>query len=570
MFNSLSKRLNDTRILLKLFIAPSLITLFLVITAAVAQFGSWQQSAALDEVANVSFAKDELGATARMSARTAQYNLFRMISWLSNSSDGGKAAAQSAKAVQSEVNQTSAALEGLGGAYKLTEEEKKLLGEAVSALKTYSAAVNSVIDVASDSATALTFMSEAEDSFAKLDARLNTLHDLEKRLGKQSVDAAEAAANHTTRIFLGLLLSAFVLAILVTQLISRMIARPLVGMTEVMTTLSSGNNQVAVPETDRGDEIGSMAKAVLVFKETMIRAEALAAEQERDQQAKVARANQLEISARDFDQNVGGVVRAVSAATEQLQTSAQLMSETAEQASQRAKVVASASGEATSNVQTVAAATEQLSSSVAEIGRQALQSSQIAAQAVADTDRTNAAIESLAQAAQRIGDVVKLINHIAGQTNLLALNATIEAARAGEAGRGFAVVASEVKSLATQTAKATEDIAAQVGAIQGATEQSVVAIRGIGETIRRVSEIATSISSAVEQQGAATQEIARNIQQAAIGTSDVSSNIVGVTAAAGETGRAASDVLNAAQEMARQSDTLKDEVARFLTEVKVA
>jgi methyl-accepting chemotaxis protein len=341
-------------------------------------------------------------------------------------------------------------------------------------------------------------------------------------------------------------------------------------MTGVMTALSAGDNQVPVPETERGDEIGSMAKAVLVFREAMIRAEILAHEKERDQKTRVARANQLEVSARGFDQNVGSVVRAVSAATEQLASSAKSMSETAEQASGRATAVASASGEATSNVQAVAAASEELSSSVAEIGRQAQQSSQIVAQAVADAERTNDTIESLAQAAQRIGDVVKLINHIAGQTNLLALNATIEAARAGEAGRGFAVVASEVKSLATQTAKATDDIAAQVGAIQQATGQSVIAIKGVGETIRRVSDIVASISNAVEQQGIATQEIARNIHQAAVGTSKVSSNIVGVTDAAGETGRAATEVLAATQKMSVQSDTLKAEVARFLAEVKAA
>jgi methyl-accepting chemotaxis protein len=569
MFDTLIKRLNDTRILSKLFLAPTLITVFMIVTAAVAQYGSRQQSAALDQVANVAFAKDELGAAARMGGRTAQYNLFRMISWLSNSSDAGKAK-DTARAVQQQVAETAATLEKLRTAFAIDADEQKLLGEAVGALKVYSNSVNAVIEMGSDPATALIFMMEAESTFATLEARLDALQQLEKKLARQSVDAAEAAATHTTRIFLGLLVCAVVLAILVTYLVSRMIARPLVRMTGVMTALSAGDSQVAVPETTRGDEIGSMAKAVLVFKETMISAEILAAEKERDQKARVARSNQLEVSARGFDQNVGSVVRAVSAATEQLQSSAQSMSEIAEQASGRATAVASASGEATSNVQAVAAASEELSSSVAEIGRQAQQSSQIVAQAVVDAERTNDTIESLAQAAQRIGDVVKLINHIAGQTNLLALNATIEAARAGEAGRGFAVVASEVKSLATQTAKATDEIAAQINAIQQATGQSVTAIKGIGDTIRRVSEIATSISLAVEQQGVATQEIAHNVHQAALGTSNVSANIAGVTDAAGETGRAATDVLAATQKMALQSETLKAEVARFLAEVKAA
>jgi methyl-accepting chemotaxis protein len=569
MFGAMIKRLNDTRILNKLFIAPSIITGFLIIMAAVAQYGSHKQSIALDQVVNVSFAKGELGAEARLYARTAQYDLFRMISWLSNSSDGGNSK-DVAKAIQKDVEQTAAALDRLRNSLVLDADESRLLAEAIDTLKGYSAAVNVVIDLSSDPATALTFMSDAETTFAMLDTRLGALHDFERRIGRQSVDAAEAGATYTTRIFLGLLIAAVVLAVLVTQLVSRMIARPLVGMTGVMTALSSGEDQVSVPETERSDEIGRMAKAVLVFQETMIRARMLSAEREREQQVKAARANRLETSARDFDQNIGGVVRAVSAATEQLQSSAQSMSVTAERASQRASAVASASEEATHNVQSVAAATEQLSASVIEIGRQAQRSSEIAAQAVAETEHTNVAIENLAQASQRIGDVVKLINSIAGQTNLLALNATIEAARAGEAGAGFAVVASEVKSLATQTAKATEDIASQIGAIQQATVQSVAAIRGIGETIRQVSDIATGISSAVEQQGIATQEISHNVQRAASGTSDVSSNIVEVTQAAGDTGRAANDVLAATQAMTHQSETLRSEVARFLAEVKAA
>lgn len=259
MFGSLIKRLNDTRILSKLFLAPTLITMFMIVTAAVAQYGSRQQSAALDQVANVAFAKDELGAAARMGARTAQYNLFRMISWLSNSNDAGKAKG-TAKAVQQQVVETAATLEKLRTAFVLDADEQKLLGEAVGALKAYSNSVNAVIDMTSDPATALIFMMDAEATFATLEGRLDELQHLEKKLARQSVDAAEAAATRTTQIFLGLLVCAVVLAIFVTYLVSRMIARPLVRMTEVMTALSAGDSQVAVPETQRGDEIGSMAK----------------------------------------------------------------------------------------------------------------------------------------------------------------------------------------------------------------------------------------------------------------------------------------------------------------------
>ena len=222
----------------------------------------------------------------------------------------------------------------------------------------------------------------------------------------------------------------------------------------------------------------------------------------------------------------------------------------------------------TQNVQTVASATEELSSSIREIGNQVSESSRIVGAAVTQADDTNAKVKALAEAAQKIGDVVTLINEIAGQTNLLALNATIEAARAGEAGKGFAVVASEVKNLATQTAKATEEIAGQVRAIQDATDTSAQAIDTIAQTINRVNEISTAIASAVEEQGAATQEIARNVQQAAQGTTEVSSNIGSVTQVAQETGAAATQLLSSAGELARNGTLLRSQVDDFLREVR--
>jgi methyl-accepting chemotaxis protein len=569
MFDAVYKRLDNTRILRKLFIAPTLVTLFMIGTAAIAQYASWQQSTSLDQVANVAFVKQELGALARMEARSSQYNLFRMISWLANSEDHA-AAKDSAQAVLAGISEIKQALETLDNTFALIADEHKAVGEARDALKDYAEAVAAVIDMSSDAAMALTFMSGAEVTFSKLDTRLANLQKLEKGQAQSSVDGAKETAAKMTRTFLTMLALAIASALIVTRWMSRLIAQPIVDMIEVMKALSAGNKAVSIPETRRGDEIGSMAKAVLVFREAMIKAETLAAEQTRDNQAKVQRTNRLETSARSFEQNVTGVVRAVSSATVQLESSAQSMSATADQTSQRSVAVASASDEASANVQTVAAAAEELSSSVAEIGRQMIQSNQIAAQAVTEADRTDAAIEGLSAAVQQIGAVVELINQIAGQTNLLALNATIEAARAGDAGKGFAVVALEVKSLATQTAKATDDIAGQIRAVQDATAQSVHAIRGIGRTIRQVSEIATNICFAVEMQTLATQKIARNVQLAASGTSEVSSNIADVTMAAGETGRAACDVLTAAREMTRQTETLQTEVVKFLAEVKAA
>ena len=493
-----------------------------------------------------------------------------MVSWLANSNDAAKVG-EATKSVERDVTAVGQALDQLVSSFILEPEEKKALDSVRLAFKDYSSALRIVIDMGSgDSGTALMFMSDADTKFAALDMRLNEMHELQKRLGRATFDAATTTAARTERLFVGLLIGAVILAVVVTLLVSRMIARPIVGMTEVMTSLSAGNKNVDVPETSRRDEIGRMAAAVMVFKENMARADALSAEQARERRIKEDRAQRLETSARNFDQNVSDVVRAVSEATEKLQSSAHSMSAMANEATQRATVVARASEEASENVQTVAAAAEELSASINEIGQHVRNSSTIAQQAVSDAENTNIAMENLAETAHRIGDIVKLINHIAGQTNLLALNATIEAARAGDAGRGFAVVASEVKSLATQTSKATDDIAAQVAAIQSATENSVAAIKGIGATIRQVSEISVSISSAVEQQGAATKGIACNVQQAATGTYDVSANIAGVSAAACNTGDAAEAVLNSSRGMAQQAEMLRGEVDRFLAEIRAA
>ncbi len=270
----------------------------------------------------------------------------------------------------------------------------------------------------------------------------------------------------------------------------------------------------------------------------------------------------------NFETNIKGIVESVSSSATEMQGSAQSLSSTAEETSRQSTAVAAASEEASTNVQTVASAAEELSKSVEEVGRQVGQSNKIAEGAVEEAQRTNEKFQGLAEAASKIGEVVNLINDIASQTNLLALNATIEAARAGEAGKGFAVVASEVKSLANQTAKATEEIAAQIGAIQAATTDAVSAIQGIGSTIGEISEIASAISGAVDQQSSATREIATNVQQAASGTQEVSQNISGVTQAASETGEAASQVLGAADELSKQSELLRDQVDSFLVEIR--
>ena len=271
----------------------------------------------------------------------------------------------------------------------------------------------------------------------------------------------------------------------------------------------------------------------------------------------------------NFESNVKTVVESVASASTEMEMSARSLSFTAEQTSGQSTAVAAASEEASTNVQTVAAAAEQLAQSVEEVGRQVQQSSNIARNAVEEAQRTNEEVEGLATAAEKIGEVVGLINDIASQTNLLALNATIEAARAGEAGKGFAVVATEVKSLADQTATATDEISSQIGAIQSATEHAVNAIKGISGTINELSEISAAIASAVEEQSAATREIAQSVEQAAAGTADVSQNIAGVTNGAQQTGEAASQVLEAASELSKQAEALRTQVDGFLVEVRV-
>ncbi|MBL8805410.1 MAG: MCP four helix bundle domain-containing protein [Rhodospirillales bacterium] len=348
------------------------------------------------------------------------------------------------------------------------------------------------------------------------------------------------------------------------------VTRPIQSMTGAMTVLAGGDMSAEIPGLQKTDEIGEMAKSVQVFKENMIEAERLRAAQAEEQQRQLDRARKIEESVRRFETAVGEVVKTVSAAATELQATAQAMSGTAEETSRQSAAVAAASEQATQNVQTVASATEELGASIREISTQVAESNRMTADAAAQARASNDQVQSLDAAAQKIGDVVKLINGIAGQTNLLALNATIEAARAGEAGKGFAVVASEVKTLANQTAKATDEIASQIRAIQEATQLSVGSIRAIAQTVDKVNTTATAIASAIEEQGAATQEIARNVTQAAQGNQEVSRNISGVNEAAGQTGTAAGQVLDAAQELSRNSEALRREVDGFLREVRAA
>jgi methyl-accepting chemotaxis protein len=357
----------------------------------------------------------------------------------------------------------------------------------------------------------------------------------------------------------------------IAWMIGRSISRPLGQLGARMRGLADGKLDGDIPGIERGDEVGAMAATVQIFKDNAVRIRGLEkVEAETQQRATAERRAAMENIANDFERSVKSIVSSVATAAKGMQTTAQSMTATASDASARAATVGAASDSASSNVGTVAAAAEELSSSVTEISRQVTRSSEIASKAVGDAERTNATVQVLSTGAEKIGEVVKLIHSIAAQTNLLALNATIEAARAGESGRGFAVVASEVKALANQTAKATEEISAQVAAMQSSTSDAVLSIGGITETIAQMSEITVSIATSVDQQGEATREIARNIQSVAAGSSEISAHIGGVTTAAAATGLAASDVLANARELDNQSGMLRNAVDEFLAKVRAA
>ena len=406
---------------------------------------------------------------------------------------------------------------------------------------------------------------------AKLD------HELEALLAELQAFTLAAAqtAEHDEKIAVQLIAGIAALAAFLTFSLSwlmsnRTVTKPLQRVVDALDALADGNTDLTVVVKSR-DEVGRLGTAFNVFREKTIENKRLSEEQKNTEaRAEQEKRQSMIKMADDLESSVGSVISSVTASADQMKSSATSMTSIADEASQRSSTVAAASEEATANVQTVATATEELSASVEEISRQVSQSAQMALTAVENANATNAKVEGLADAAQKIGEVVDLINDIAAQTNLLALNATIEASRAGEAGKGFAVVASEVKSLATQTAKATEEIGAQIAAIQGETREAVEAIQEIGKSITEISDTATAISSAVEEQGAATREIAENVQQAAAGTQDVSSNIAEVSRGAEENGASAQQVLGAADQLGSQSDELQAAVSSFLDRVKAA
>jgi methyl-accepting chemotaxis protein len=454
-----------------------------------------------------------------------------------------------------------------------SEEERAIFQRFLAEWDAYMMIHKSLLDLSRQNRNeeaATLFRDDSRQTFDAASAILVELIDMNDKSAQAASDEGDRTFATARGLIIGSIVALALIGSLSAAYIIATVSGAIHGMTQAMRRLAEGDTTTAIPGADRADEIGAMSKAVVVFKENMIRAREASEREAEDAARQARRSKAIDGATSTFDRDVSGVLQTLATAATELQATATAMTGTAETVGQRAQAATAASDLASGNVQTVATAAEELSASIAEISRQVSRSTDIASTAVGETERTNERVMGLAESAQKIGDVVGIISDIASQTNLLALNATIEAARAGEMGKGFAVVANEVKSLANQTARATDEITRQISDIQRETREAVEAIGGITQIIGGMSEIATSIASAMEEQDAATREIARNVQQAASGTATVSTNITEVTGAAATTGSAAEQVLRAAEALARQTELMDGQVKAFLTDVRAA
>ena len=448
-------------------------------------------------------------------------------------------------------------------------EERKLAEAIALGWKAYTEISRKLRQLPSAEAQAL-YLGDSRKSYLELREHVVKSQDFNSEGAAKDVAEAKSLASSAVLLIEILIGIGLLLNLASGYALIAAISAPIRQITQTMGRLASHDLAVAIEGAQRGDEIGAMAQAVQIFKDNMIEGDRMAGEQQAEQARKQARQQRIEADIAKFDTQVQEALATLTSASAELRATAESMAAIADETSRQTNTVAAASEEASSNVQTVAAANEEMSSTIAEIARQVHQSRDIAGKAVDEAARTGSTVQELTDATHRIGEVVQLINDIASQTNLLALNATIEAARAGEAGKGFAVVANEVKALATQAAKATEEISSQVQGMQAATRTTVSAIGNISQIIGNISDISASIAAAVEQQSAASREITRNTSEAAQGTQDVSRTISGVNQAAQETGAGASQVLTSAEQLSRQAEVIRQDVDAFLARIKAA
>jgi methyl-accepting chemotaxis protein len=554
----------------KVQLAPALLILALVAVGAYALLALRSNQAAVDGLFSGPVRQSELANDLTTTAWTAHAKLYRLAAIAANETDEKKIAAF-AKEASAAAAKVSEAMKAIEEAH--SEAQSEVFSKLKVAVAGYLKQSKNAIEMADgDAGSALMFIKGAERNFATIEALTDDLITRSSDSKDREIARAGIKLERHQLTLTAVLLVVAIVGILVSFLIGRNISRPVVAMSQAMHELAAGNFEVRLPGLHRHDEVGQMARAIEDFK---LHAIARAEQETREREAKnsdlaAARRAELYNLAAGFEAAVGNIIEKVGTASSELERSAVVLTKNSAATQQLSTVVAAASEETSTNVQSVAAATEEMASSVNEIGRQVSDSNRIANEAVDQAQKTDARIAELSLAANRIGDVTKLITTIAAQTNLLALNATIEAARAGEAGRGFAVVAEEVKALSAQTAKATSEISVQIAGMQSATMDAVTAIKEIGGTIARVSEIAGAIAAAVEQQGNATQEIARNVQQAAIGSTQVATSIADVNRGAGDTGSASAQVLSSAQMLSSENRRLKAEVDKFLATVRAA
>jgi methyl-accepting chemotaxis protein len=554
----------------KVQLAPAVLILVLVGVGVYALQALRTNQAAVDALVSGPVRQSELASDLATAAWTAHAKLYRLAATAANEKDEKKieAMAKEASVAAARIAEALKAFEGTRG-----EVKPETLTKMTAAVAAYLKKSKNAIEMADgDAGSALMFIKGAEQSFADIEKLTDDLiTGSSDSKDREIARAGIKLEQQQLTLMVVLLIVAFV-GVVVSFLIGRNISRPVVAMSKALRELAVGNFDVQLPGLDRKDEVGQMGRAIQEFKiEAVAKAERETAErEEKNRELAAARRTELRNLAESFETTVGNIIENVGSASGELENSAGLLTRSSAATQQLSTVVAGASEETSANVQSVAAATEQMAGSIHEIGRQVVDSNKIANEAVNQAQKTDARIAELSLAASRIGDVTKLITTIAEQTNLLALNATIEDARAGDAGRGFAVVAQEVKALASQTAKATSEIATQIAGMQAATQDSVLAIKEISGTIGRVSEIAGAISAAIEEQGAATQEIARNVQQAAVGSTQVATSIADVSRSAGDTGSASSQVLSSAQLLSNENRRLKVEVTRFLATVRAA